>query len=235
MIQSPKVIFEDDSLFIFYKPAGWITDEANTTKDRPVLQSWIAKNFEFEINDFEHRNGLVHRLDKETSGILIVAKTKKSYLSLQEQFKNRQVSKTYIALVHGEVKKDFGEIQDSVGRLPWRRERFGVLSGGKEAITYFKKLSIHKHPISNEKLTLIQLQPKTGRTHQLRIHLKHIGHPIVADEFYAGRKTARSDREWCPRLFLHATKIKFSHPITAVSQEFESPLPSDLTAILKEK
>ena len=193
----------------------------------------IILNFKFQISNFKlMRNGIVHRLDKETSGILLIAKTKASFEELQRQFKERIVHKTYIALVHGRVERGEvdGVIDAPVGRLPWRRDRFGVLPDGREAVTEYKK--IDDYVLENDKFSLLELKPKTGRTHQIRIHLKHIGHPIVADEFYAGRKTARHDRKWCPRLFLHAGGITFLHPITRKEISFKSDLPQDLSVAL---
>lgn len=230
-METPKIIFEDESLIVLDKPSGWITDSANTTKNQPVIQEWVAENFQFSINNFQYRNGIVHRLDKETSGILLIAKTVESFEELQRQFKERLVKKTYIALAHGKVEPSEGVINETVGRLPWRRDRFGVMVGGREAATGYKV--IRYKDIEGKQFSLLQLKPKTGRTHQIRIHLKHIGHPIVADEFYAGRKTARNDRRWCPSLFLHAAGIKFIHPLTKKEIQFESPLPISLAAILK--
>jgi len=223
----PKIIFEDESILILDKPAGWIVNDATTTVNQSTIQEWLRRNFQFSIFNFQNlRNGIVHRLDKETSGVLLVAKTKEAFENLQAQFKSREVKKNYLALVHGKVEPKEGEIKEPVGRLPWRRDRFGVLPGGREATTGYKV--IRYYDIKNEKFTLLELKPKTGRTHQIRIHLKYIGHPIVSDEFYAGRKTARNDRKWCPRLFLHASKISLKHPQSGKKMEFESPLPFDL-------
>lgn len=230
-MNDPKIIFEDDSFFVVEKPSGWITDSSNTTTNQPVIQKWISQNYKFEINDFEHRNGIVHRLDKETSGLLLIAKTKTAFEELQRQFKEREVSKTYIALVHGKVEPTEGVINEPVGRLPWRRDRFGVMAGGREAITEYEALSHMLY--GKEQLTLLQLKPKTGRTHQIRIHLKHLGFPIVADEFYAGRKTARHDRKWCGRLFLHAGGITFLHPVTKKIVTFNADLTEDLREVLE--
>lgn len=231
-MNDPKIIFEDDSFFVVEKPSGWITDSSNTTTNQPVIQKWIAENFNsetgrgFEINDFEHRNGIVHRLDKETSGLLLIAKTKEAFEDLQRQFKERLVHKTYIALAHGKVEPTEGVINEPVGRLPWRRDRFGVMAGGRDAVTAYKKTADYR--LENDDYSLLELKPKTGRTHQIRIHLKHLGFPIVADEFYTGRKTARHDRKWCSRLFLHAGGIEFLHPVTRDKITFNSDLPQDL-------
>lgn len=229
----PKIIYEDESFFVVDKPSGWITNDSTTATTQPTIQSWLNRNFQFPINNLQFRNGIVHRLDKETSGILLVAKTKEAFEDLQRQFKERLVHKTYIALVHGEIGEKEGIINEPVGRLPWRRDRFGVMAGGRDAVTLYSVISNFQLTNSKENLTLLELKPKTGRTHQIRIHLKHIGHPIVADEFYAGRKTARTDRKWCSRLFLHAGGIKFLHPVTKSEISFNSELPDDLHAVLE--
>ena len=227
----PEVIFEDDSILILDKPAGWIVNDAITVGAQPTVQGWLRRNFQFPISNFQTlRNGIVHRLDKETSGVMVVAKTKKAFENLQAQFKAREVSKTYTALVHGKVGFEKGVIKAPIGRLPWNRIRFGVLPGGREAETTYRVKSYYKK--DGENFTLLELKPKTGRTHQIRVHLKHLSHPVVSDEFYAGRKTSRVDRTWCPRLFLHASGITFSHPKTGKKTSFKSELPTDLNKAL---
>lgn len=227
----PKIIYEDDSFFVIDKPAGWIVNEAATTKDQPVLQTWLRK-FKYPlVDDTASRHGIVHRLDKETSGVMIVAKDKESFDKLQAEFKNREVQKTYVALIHGKLTPETGEINVPVGRLPWRRDRFGVIAGGRNSLTLYKVLQFF--PGNNAGHTLVEFYPKTGRTHQIRIHCKYIGHAVVADEFYAGRKTARNDRKWCPRMFLHAKNIKFIHPVSGELVEFSSELPSELQEVIK--
>lgn len=223
----PKVIFEDDSILVLDKSAGWIVNDAETVGKTPVIQTWLAQNFKYQIsNDKLLRGGIVHRLDKETSGLLIIAKTKEAFENLQTQFKSREVKKVYTALVHGKLEPEEGVVNAPVGRLPWNRERFGILPGGRNAETAYKVMAYYQLQASS--YTLVELYPKTGRTHQIRIHLKYLGHPIVADEFYAGRKTSRADRKWCPRLFLHAGRISFSHPTSGEKVEFKSVLPNDL-------
>ncbi len=240
----PQVIFEDNNILVLDKPAGWVVNDAETVKHGLVVQRWLSDHYDFEtIGDREYRCGIVHRLDKETSGILLIAKTKDAFAELQRQFRERIVEKTYVALVHGKVEPEEGKIEAEVGRLPWRRDRFGVLPGGRDSLTYYKVLhnystSVNWIPASagmtaGEIFSLVEFHPKTGRTHQIRIHAKYIGHPIVADDFYAGRKTARNDRKWCPRLFLHAKGILFLDPVKGQKLEFESELPEDLAAILK--
>lgn len=233
----PQIVYQDDSYMVINKPAGIVVDKAVTNKEK-TIQDWVKENFEHELaKDFEHRNGIVHRLDKDTSGVLVIAKTVKAYEELQRQFKERETGKTYIALVHGAVEED-GMIDAPVGRLPWNRQRFGVFPGGKLAKTRFRavKRFSFANPVRQAKnesqLTLLELYPETGRTHQLRVHLKHIGHPIVCDPFYAGRKTVRNDLKWCPRLFLHAKSLEFKHPETGETVKFEAPLPPDLQNVL---
>lgn len=231
MLNTPKVIFEDKTFFILDKPAGWISNAAKTTGQTPVIQDWLATNLKSKIsNQRTLRSGLVHRLDKETSGLLVVAKTEKAFKALQKEFKQRRVKKTYTTLVHGQVVPEKGTVEAPTGRLPWRRDRFGVLPGGREARTDYRVTAHYRK--GNQEFSLLEAFPKTGRTHQVRIHLKYLGHPVVADEFYAGRKTSRGDRTWCPRLFLHAKAITFDHPTTGGKVSFELPLPSDLQKAL---
>ncbi|MBI2074881.1 MAG: RluA family pseudouridine synthase [Candidatus Levybacteria bacterium] len=184
---------------------------------------------------FRDRAGIVHRLDKETSGIILVAKTPNAFTNLQAQFKERRVKKVYIALAHGEIKIEEGEIRVPVGRLPWNKKQFGVVAGGRDAITKYKILNI-KYKISDrgkEPLTLLELYPETGRTHQIRVHLKYFGHPIFGDFLYGGRKQARNDRKVLPRVFLHAAKISFTHPQTGETLFFESSLSDNLEKFLQ--
>lgn len=239
----PKVIFEDEHLLILDKPAGWVVNDVETTKHQKVVQKWLSKMTYSLAKSSVMRSGIVHRLDKETSGVLVVAKKEIAFKNLQDQFKARRVKKEYTALVHGKVEPQldssasngaWGIIKAPVGRLPWNRERFGVLPGGRSAETKYKVLGYYEReevrPLQVH--SLLELKPKTGRTHQIRIHLKHLGHPIVSDEFYAGRKTARADRKWCPRLFLHAKEISFTHPKTGKRVSFSADMPADLEAAI---
>jgi len=230
-MMNPEIIYQDENTMVLDKPAGWIVNEADTTTKQPVVQKWLKDNFKYPIvNSKLLRSGIVHRLDKETSGVLLVAKTKNAFENLQAQFKEREVEKKYVALVHGRVEPKEGTIEVPVGRLPWRRDRFGVLPGGREATTGYK--AIRYYDSKEAKFTFLELAPKTGRTHQIRIHLKYIGHPIVGDEFYAGRKTARNDRKWCTRLFLHASQISFFHPESNQKVTFSTNIPSGLKKAL---
>lgn len=240
-MNSIKVIYEDKDFLVLDKPAGITVNRADTTKNEETVQDFIENKYpEIKLNpddsDFYKRAGIVHRIDKETSGILLVAKTPQAFENLQAQFKERNVSKTYIALVHGNVSPGEGEIAVPIGRLPWNRERFGVLAGGKEASTKYKVLETFITSIDKRKrqaLTLLLLYPKTGRTHQIRVHLKYFNHPIFGDYLYAGRKTSRKDREILPRVFLHAKNITFKHPGSGEVISFESKLPFELFSTIE--
>lgn len=237
----PKVVFEDNQILVLEKPAGMVVNRAKSVKGE-TLQDWVEGYLGWDweslkalkgtegTEDFILRSGIVHRLDKETSGLLIVAKTPEAFENLQKQFKERKVKKKYLALVHSKVEPREGEIKAPVGRLPWSREKFGVIPGGRKAETKYKVISNWILVIGNkkEKYSLLGLEPETGRTHQIRVHLKYLRHPIVSDSTYAGRKTSRGDRKWCPRMFLHASGLEFFHPKTGKKIKFASKLPEDL-------
>lgn len=246
-MNSPTVVFEDETVLVINKPAGWVVNRIESSS-ATLIQDWVERYLiiakpdkrQAQEDNFFSRSGLVHRLDKETSGLLLVAKNPKAFERLQLQFAQREVKKRYLALVHGLVEGE-EEIQATVGRLPWNRQRFGTTSpGGKEARTRYRALQAYKEPhpkgAGQDKykgqLTLLELSPQSGRTHQIRVHLRSINHPVVSDLFYAGRKTARLDRLWCPRLFLHAQYLGFSHPKTNEWVEFSLNLPDDLQQVL---
>jgi 23S rRNA pseudouridine1911/1915/1917 synthase len=243
-----QIIFEDNDILIVNKPAGITVNRAETTKHESTIQDWAEQyigikykvsNIKFgEIGwdpraDFYSRGGIVHRLDKETSGVLILAKNPDTFVKLQKQFHDREVKKEYVALAHGIIEPKEGEIDVPVGRLPWNRNKFGILPGGRASKTLYKVLSQYQNQKTKEILTLVELYPQSGRTHQIRVHLKYINHPIFADFLYAGRKTARSDRHILERVFLHAAKISFTHPQLNKTVTYEAPLPEELTTVLQ--
>ena len=232
------IVFADDYLIIIDKPAG-ITVTKSENEKGETIQDWVEKKLgikkeELRIknkSDFYQRAGVVHRLDKETSGLLMIAKNEEYYFKLQQQFLRREVEKTYTALVHGRIETASLIIKNKVGRLPWNRRKFGVIEEGREAVTEIIRLKVYQEPDGNS-YSLIDVLPKTGRTHQIRIHLKHINHPIVSDNLYAGRKVYRQDLKSCPRIFLHARKIVFDNPEGGRKMTFESDLPEDLVKVL---
>jgi len=220
-MQNPTIIYEDDYILALNKPAGM---------DVEMLQAWVKDNFKFAIsNSYELRNGLVHRLDKPTSGIILFAKTEDVFYAIQKQFADRTTEKVYEALVHGKVIPEEGTINAKIGRLPWKRINFGVIESGREALTNYKVTA------SNGEYSLLELYPKTGRTHQLRVHLKHIGNLVVGDQKYAPRKIAKADLIKFGRLMLHAKSIKFVHPATKEKITLVAPLPNDLKLPIDEK
>lgn len=227
------VIYEDEDILVLDKPSGIVVNNSDTAADSDTIQKLVSDRVNHTSSDEEFilRGGVVHRLDRETSGILLIAKNAKAFKNLQSQFKERKVSKEYIALSHGDVIPDKGEIDVPVGRLPWNRRKFGVLAGGRQSLTSYEV--IEKADAGEEVLSLLKLNPKTGRTHQIRVHLKHIGRPIFSDFLYSGRKVSREDRKILPRVFLHASRITFLHPRTGEEMIFFAKLPTQLKETLK--
>lgn len=234
---TPEIIFKDDNIIVLNKPSGMIVNNADTSKNVFTLQDFLRENSAIEKNggeEFLSRGGVVHRLDKETSGVIIAALNEKSFYFLQSQFKDRSVKKRYIALCHGEMPQE-GYINAPIGRLPWNRMRFGVVPDGRNAYTEFSLIRKYKL-IDGKKedvLSLVEVMPKTGRTHQIRVHFQYIGHPIFSDELYAGRKTALSDRKKLPRHFLHASKLFIKIPNVEDAMEFEAELSDELKKFLE--
>jgi len=248
-MQRLKILFEDDQFLVIDKSAGIVVTPADTIQEETVSEI-LENDFKITLD----RGGIVHRLDKDTSGILLAAKTQEALENLQAQFKERVVKKQYVALVHGTLSLE-RVVKGSIARNPANREKFIVFEddSSKEAETKFvpaelwvmsdekihqvfegfNKIQFRKLESSKYgEFTLVDCFPLTGRTHQIRVHLKYAGFPIVADDKYGGRKTVRLDRRWCPRQFLHAAKIEFNHPKTGERINFESPLPEDLQRAL---
>jgi 23S rRNA pseudouridine1911/1915/1917 synthase len=167
------------------------------------------------------RPGIVHRLDKDTSGLIIVAKNEGAHLSLSRQLKQRRVEKSYLALVHGRLEPEEAVIEAPVGRHPRYRQRMAVVEGGREARTSYRVLRYL------EGYSLVEVTPATGRTHQIRVHLAALGHPVVGDAVYGRRSPL------FPRQFLHALRLTFRHPRTGERLRLEAPLPDDLREALE--
>lgn len=243
-----KVLFEDEDILVVDKPPFLVVTKSETHQGK-TLEEILTSDFEIKLA----RGGIVHRLDKDTSGLLVVAKNLKALENLQSQFKKRQVHKEYLALVHGLISQEVS-IAGAIVRNPKNRSKFTVSSAGKEAETKFSpiahlsfsqyrllelfpefsKIQIKKlFTINYLNYTLLACFPLTGRTHQIRVHLKYINSPVVADEKYAGRRRLRLDKRWCPRQFLHAKKLEFTHPVSSERMIFESPLPEDLEKSLE--
>ncbi len=238
-VPTPTVLFENDDLFVVNKPYGMVVNRADTTRHMVTLQDWVESKFTVFCSqftgdkeaDFYKRAGIVHRIDKETSGALIIAKNEKTFYALQIQFKEKTVDKMYIALCHGAVTPVEGVIDVPVGRLPWNRKKFGVIAEGRQSVTKYR---VEKTLVSPEKetLSLVHAFPQTGRTHQIRVHMRYLNHPIFGDHLYAGRKISRRDRKYLDRHFLHAAKISFTNPHDKKRITVESPLPDELVDFL---
>ncbi len=235
-MQNIPVVYEDPDLLIINKPAGLLTHPVNREDGSESVVSWLLKNRPSikDVGEDKIRPGIVHRLDKETSGLLLIAKNQKSFEYLKELFQKREIIKTYIALVYGQLKNKKGVIETPLGKLGTKQTT--RIHGRKElkeksAITEYKVIKEYSpstlYPIP---YTLLEVHPLTGRTHQIRVHLKSIGHPVVCDPLYAGKKLI------CPpelnRLFLHAQKLSFVSPASE-SLTVETDLPPDLDNFLK--
>lgn len=210
------IIYEDSDIIVVNKPKGMVVHPANGNPDGTLVNAIlsICKNSLSGIGG-ELRPGIVHRLDKDTSGVIIVAKNDKAHINLSEQIKNHEVEKTYIALVRGFVKENEASINMPIGRSTKDRKKMAVTKTGKNAITHFKVLERFAN------YTLLQVKIETGRTHQIRVHLSQIGYPIVGDAVYSNGKNPWGVEGQC----LHAKSIRFKHPTTGKEMFIEAKIP----------
>ena len=217
------IIHEDDALLVVNKPAGMVVHPALGHTSGTLVNAVLAHCPQIADVGGLERAGIVHRLDKDTSGLVLIAKDEPTRAALQRQFKRRQVSKTYLALVEGPVEPREGVIEAPVGRDKRQRKRMAVVRRGREARTVYRAIEYFANH------TLLEVHPHTGRTHQVRVHLAWLGYPIVGDTVY-GRRRQRLLRS---RHFLHASRLRFTHPTTGEDVEFKAPLPSKLAAVLR--
>ncbi|MCJ7778809.1 MAG: RluA family pseudouridine synthase [Sedimentisphaerales bacterium] len=217
-----KIVYEDADLLVVDKPAGLPVHPAPGHPSHTLVNAVLSHLPSLAKDVDSLRPGIVHRLDKDTSGLLIVAKNRLAQANLSQQFKNRVVKKTYITLVQGKLTPEKGTIEAAIGRDPSHRQRMAIVSKGREARTEYRVIKY----IGN--YSLLEIKPETGRTHQIRVHLAAIGFPVVGDTTY-GLKFPRF-----PRHFLHASKITFKLPSTGQEITLESPLPPDLEKVLIE-
>jgi len=297
LTSTPKILFEDQDLMVINKPAGLVVNQADSVKVAtlqdwlqtlvPQWQStWVASqwqtlvpaDFPIEFGSpesvFSDRVGIGHRLDKDTSGCLVIAKNPGALVQLLKQFRERLVKKTYTCLVHGGFGVKKGEINAPLTRSASDRRQFAVSIDGRPAVTAYqvereflglkglveagklgwshldpeyqafqaqfahlpllaqKQLRQHKETY-DQGFSLVSCWPKTGRTHQIRVHLTHLHHPLVGDQVYVGRKRAQLDALWCPRQFLHASRLELTHPRTHQPLVCEAPLPPELQQVLE--
>lgn len=225
------IVYEDETLVVVNKPSGLVVHPASGTPSG-TLANALAYHFQ-SLPKGGVRPGIVHRLDRDTSGLLVVAKTDAALEDLSDQFRDRTVYKSYVALVHGRVASASGRIDQPLARDASNRTRMAVVRGGRQSLTLYRVQR------SFDRFTLLDVELKTGRTHQIRVHLAWIKHPVVGDETYGG---GRDNTIQDPRLrarvrnlgrqFLHAEKLGFRHPETKEFVKFEAPLPAELTELL---
>ena len=215
-----SIVFEDEDLIVIDKPAGMTVHPAPGNEDHTLANAVLAHAPDIEGIGGERRPGIVHRLDKDTSGLIIIAKNERVHANLSDQFKSREVSKVYLALVVGHPSPPEADIDAPIGRHPHDRQRMAIVSTGRPSITRYRVVT------SYSRSTLVEARPRTGRTHQIRVHLSSVGHPVVGDTTY-GRLA-----EGLSRQFLHAHHLAFTHPASGETIRFTAELPSDLRSYL---
>ena len=220
---APRVVHEDEHLLAIDKPAGLAVHPGPGHPVGTLVDRLIALGTPLSRSGGDERPGIVHRLDKETSGVMLIAKNDAAHANLAEQFAQRNVQKTYLALLRGHLRLEEGLIDAPIGRDPGNRQRMAVVTGGREARTGFSvagRLPGH---------SLVVARPQTGRPHQIRVHFASIGHPVVGDVVYEGGRRRRDTS----RMFLHSLRLRFEHPVSNLLVAVEAPLALDLAAGLR--
>ena len=220
-----EVLYEDDDIIVVNKPKGMVVHPGNGNPDRTLVNA-IMNLCGDSLSGIggEIRPGIIHRLDKDTSGVLIVAKNDMAHINISNQIKNRETKKIYVALVKGVINENEATINMPIGRSKKDRKKMAVTQDGREAITHFKVLKRYKN------YTLIEIKIDTGRTHQIRVHMSEIGHPIVGDYVYSNGKNVFDVQGQ----MLHSKQIEFRHPKTGNLMKIEAPLPEYFEDIIKE-
>ena len=224
-----EILYEDNDIIVVNKPKGMVVHPANGNPDGTLVNAVMAICHD-SLSGIggEIRPGIVHRLDKDTSGVIVVAKNDKAHINLSEQIKNHKVEKTYLALVKGFVKENEATINMPIGRSTSNRKKMAVTKSGKQAITHFKVIKRYK--THKQDYALLEVKIETGRTHQIRVHLSQIGYPIVGDSTYSNGKNEWGIEGQC----LHAKSLKFKHPITGKEMYIEAKLPQYYEELLRE-
>lgn len=214
------IVYEDDDVIVVNKPQGMVVHPAPGHPDHTLVNALLYHSPLSTING-TFRPGIVHRIDKDTSGLLMVAKNDLAHQSLAEQLRNKTNKREYLALVYGQIKEDEGTIDAPLGRNPQDRKKQAVVKDGRHAVTHFKVVKRY------DNFTLVKCILETGRTHQIRVHMKYIGHPLVGDPLYGPRKVIGKNGQ-----FLHAALLGFKHPRTGEEMVFEAPPPENFQKML---
>ena len=216
------IVYEDDDVLVINKPAGLVVHPGSGNWQGTLLNALLHHSPQLAAIP---RAGIVHRLDKDTSGLLVVAKTLRAQTELVRQLQARTVKREYLALVHGAVRAD-GEVNAPVGRDPRNRTRMAVVPAGRSALTRYKVAKRFAHA------SLLECSLDTGRTHQIRVHMQSLGHPLVGDPVYRGGRKGEVEHARLKRQALHAARLEFSHPVSGARRRFTAPLPEDFRALL---
>lgn len=231
-----SIVHEDEDLIVLDKHAGMVVHPGAGIESGTLANALVYHFNTLSETAGRIRPGIVHRIDKETSGLLVVAKNDFTHERLSDQFRNREVFKMYIALVYGRMSQESGEIEAHIGRSPHNRTRMAVLQGGAGRTAHTLFQVVRSYP----EFTLLEVQIKTGRTHQIRVHMAHIGHPVVGDATYGGgrensiRNAVIKQRIGALRRhFLHSAQLAFTHPRTGERLKFNAPVPPELVEFLK--
>jgi len=220
------LLYEDDQILVINKPSGLVVHPGAGVRSGTLVNGLLYRYPEIKLVGSPARPGIVHRLDKETSGAMVVARSQVAYQALRQQFEERKIKKFYLALALGRFKQKKGIIDLPLGRHVHHRQKISVKTRKpRVAITHYEVLEEFKGT------SFLMLKPLTGRTHQLRVHLSAIGHPLVGDSRYGGG--GKKQLVKCPRLFLHAWRIALQHPVSGQEVEFECPLPAELNLVLQ--
>ena len=218
------VVHEDEHIIVLDKPAGVVVHPAPGNWTRTLVHGLLYRYPDISCNNTA-RPGIVHRLDATTSGLMVAARESKAMERLQKMFQNKEIHKTYIALVNGNLSRSSGVIDAPIARDPKDRLKMAVINGGRDAVTEFRKLW------SNKDHSLVLCRLVTGRTHQIRAHFEAIGHPLVGDKLYGSKANSKTPN--LDRVFLHSWKLEFRHPVTEVNMSFRRPIPEELKDVLK--
>ncbi len=228
------ILFEDDAVVVFNKPSGVVVNRSDTTVSGTVqdfLEKHIFSSSGLEgTSEFAQRSGIVHRLDKDTSGVLLAAKTEQAFELLKDQFKTRAVEKKYIALVSGHVHDDKLTVKAPIARNPKNRMSMAVIKKGKFALTEFEV--ILRDFYEGVYYSVLIVKPLTGRMHQIRVHLAALNHPVLCDPIYMTRKTYEESKTKFGRLMLHSYELKFVHPQSGADTTISAPIPEEMKKLM---